>query len=74
MHLVEKRLIEIKELAYKGATTDGARHKQWYLEKIFKLLVSEAEGDAYDDMVTNPVINALDMVAKQLHPNRYPFI
>jgi hypothetical protein len=29
---------ELAELALEGLTTDGAHHKQWYLEKMLKLL------------------------------------
>ena len=29
---------ELKELCISGLFTDGAHHKQWYLEEILKLL------------------------------------
>jgi hypothetical protein len=34
-------LNKIYELADRGLHTDGAYHKQWYLERILELLASE---------------------------------
>lgn len=42
---------EILSLARDGMSTDGAHHKQWYLEKIFRLLAHEEESSAYERYV-----------------------
>ncbi len=43
-------LEEIMELAREGVQTDGAHHKQWYLEEILKRL-APLELEFYDQYV-----------------------
>lgn len=36
-----KKREKLVSLCMEGMTTDGAHHKQWYLEEILKLLIGE---------------------------------
>lgn len=38
-----QKLKQIIDLCVKGLTTDGAHHKQWYLEEILKTLGPNTE-------------------------------
>ena len=52
---MEKKLKrEIKELCISGLLTDGAHHKQWYLEQIAKVLGIELVAELEYEKGTPP--------------------
>lgn len=44
------RLEEIKKLVIEGVQTDGAHHKQWYLEEILRL-IDPIEAEFYEKYI-----------------------
>jgi hypothetical protein len=44
----KKELKDLEDLFVEALTTDGAHHKQWYLEEISKLLGIEIDDSIYE--------------------------
>jgi len=40
---ISNLLVDVADLAIAGLLTDGAHHKQWYLEEILKVLGCDLE-------------------------------
>ena len=59
--------LNLVDLAIAGLTTDGAHHKQWYLEQILHLLVSEPQYIEYKRTRTWSYKNMLPQWAGDWH-------
>jgi len=48
---LEKQLVEVEDLIIEALHTDGAHHKQWYLEKIAETLEIDLSKEDYDQSI-----------------------